>query len=100
MGTMTTLGIVDAIGEGIAGLEQGLVLHLTGNFFPPLPAAYATPLIEAINKVNEEDYDALIELPQGIYPLPRKAVQNSEGVFTVSARDLLEVCRAWEFTSL
>lgn len=56
--------------EGIreSGLDLHTMIHwhLTGNHFPPVPTSMVEPCIEAINAVNEGDYDREVELPEGV----------------------------------
>ena len=47
-------------------LEQAVGIHLQSNHYPPVPSAMIEPCIEAIQKCNEGDSGALIELPEGI----------------------------------
>lgn len=47
-------------------LENQLEWHLTGNHYPPVPRSMIEPCIAAINAVNEEEPDRLIDLPEGV----------------------------------
>ena len=47
-------------------IEQQINLHLQYNFYPPVPSSMVQPCIDAINAIQNEDYFAEIELPQGI----------------------------------
>jgi hypothetical protein len=47
-------------------LEQQLAWHLQSNHFPPVPANMVQPCIEAIDAYNDEDYQKLISLPEGV----------------------------------
>ena len=47
-------------------LNQALGIHLRSNHYPPVPLAMVEPCIEAIDKCNEGDSGALIDLPNGI----------------------------------
>jgi hypothetical protein len=46
-------------------IRQQLVWHLTGNHFPPAPEYMAEPCMAAIDAANEDDWDRLIDLPNG-----------------------------------
>ena len=47
-------------------LEQGIAYHLQGNHYPPVPLSMVQPCIDAIDAYYEEDYDRLIDLPEGV----------------------------------
>lgn len=51
---------------GIMDLERGLAIHLTSNHYPPVPVYMVQPCVDAIDAANAEDYDTLIELPEGV----------------------------------
>lgn len=48
------------------GIRQQLAYHLQGNHYPPVPASMVQPCLDAIDACNDEDYDRLIELPDGV----------------------------------
>lgn len=56
------------LASGIAeiSLEQQIRIQLRSNHYPPVPLSMVDPCIEAINAGREEDYDRLIDLPEGI----------------------------------
>lgn len=62
MGLNNTLGIIES---GIP-LEQQLAYHLTSNHFPPIPTSMVQACIEAIDALNEGNYDKMISLPDGV----------------------------------
>lgn len=56
--------------EGLAdsglSLERSVSIHLTSNHYPPVPTSMVMPCIEAIYAYADEDYQRLIELPEGV----------------------------------
>jgi hypothetical protein len=55
-----------ASGELTLPLEEAIAIHLRSNHYPPVPLSMVTPCIEAIDKCNEGDSGALIDLPDPI----------------------------------
>ena len=47
-------------------LEMALGYHLQGNHYPPVPLSMVQPCIDAIDAYYDEDYDKLIEMPEGV----------------------------------
>jgi hypothetical protein len=47
-------------------LEMALSMHLQGNHYPPVPLSMVQPCIEAIDAYWDEDYNKLIEMPEGV----------------------------------
>jgi hypothetical protein len=47
-------------------LEVALGYHLQGNHYPPVPLSMVQPCIEAIDAYYDEDYNKLIEMPEGV----------------------------------
>lgn len=47
-------------------LEVALGYHLQGNHYPPVPLSMVQPCIEAIDAYYEDDYNKLIEMPEGV----------------------------------
>lgn len=50
----------------ILDLEGSLKLHLTANHYPPVPTSMVQPCIDAIDAYHDEDYQRMIELPEGV----------------------------------
>ena len=48
-------------------IRQQLAYHLQGNHYPPVPVSMVGPCLDAIDACNDEDYQRLIELPEGVY---------------------------------
>jgi len=47
-------------------LEMAISIHLRSNHYPPVPLSMVEPCIEAIDPYYDEDYDKLIEMPEGV----------------------------------
>ena len=47
-------------------LETQLQIHLTSNHYPPVPVSMVQPCIDAIDAFYDEDYNKLIEMPEGV----------------------------------
>jgi hypothetical protein len=62
MGSVTALGIQDSVLD----LETQLAYHLQGNHYPPVPLSMVQPCIDAIDAYYDEDYNKLIEMPEGV----------------------------------
>ena len=48
-------------------LDNAIAIHLQGNHYPPVPLTMVQPCIEAINAYWDEDYDRLIDMPEGLF---------------------------------
>lgn len=44
-------------------LPAQISIHLSSNFYPPVPQSMVSPCVEAIQAYWEDDYQRLIELP-------------------------------------
>ena len=47
--------------------EQAIGIHLQSNHYPPVPLSMVEPCLEAIQRSNEGDAGALIDLPEGVF---------------------------------
>ena len=47
-------------------LETQLQIHLTSNHYPPVPVSMVQPCIDALDAYYDEDYNKLIEMPEGV----------------------------------
>jgi hypothetical protein len=47
-------------------LEMAIGYHLQGNHYPPVPLSMVQPCIDAIDAYYDEDYDRLIDMPEGV----------------------------------
>lgn len=66
MGYQSALSMAGAADEMGLELETVLSWHLTSNHYPPVPTSMIGPCKEAIEAFGDEDYDRLINLPDGI----------------------------------
>lgn len=55
-----------ALSEADISIQQQMAIHLTSNHYPPVPMSMVQPCIDAIYAYDEEEYDKLIELPEGV----------------------------------
>ena len=57
-----------AFAEGIQDLDLEVAIgyHLQGNHYPPVPLSMVEPCIDAIYAAWNQDYNLMIELPQGV----------------------------------
>lgn len=62
MGYSTALDIADTD----ISMEQQIAWHLQGNHYPPVPTSMVQPCIDAINAYWNDDYNAEIEMPEGV----------------------------------
>jgi hypothetical protein len=47
-------------------LETAIGYHLQGNHYPPIPLSMVEPCIDAIDAYWNEDYNKMIEMPEGV----------------------------------
>jgi hypothetical protein len=47
-------------------LEMAISIHLQSNHYPPVPLSMVEPCIEAIDAYYEDNYDKMIEMPEGV----------------------------------
>ena len=52
--------------ESVVDIHQSITIHLTSNHYPPVPVSMVQPCIDAIYACDDEEYDKLIELPEGV----------------------------------
>lgn len=95
MGDFSTQAHADAIRQAYNPLSV-YQLHLTTNFYPPLPSEYGALLREAVEECAYGNYSAYIPLPRHLNPLPADAFEH-EGELVVEASQLVNACRAWPF---
>lgn len=62
MGSVTAIGLA----ESELDLEKQLAYHLQGNHYPPVPLSMVKPCIDAIDAAYDEDYDRMIDMPEGV----------------------------------
>lgn len=77
-----------ASGEFVDSLDRQISIHFSSNCYPPVPQFMVDPAIEAINAINEGDYDLEIDLPSGV---------SFRGAQSVSASKIVDSLRldAW-----
>ena len=61
MGYNTALDLAETL-----DLEVAIGYHLQGNHYPPVPLSMVEPCIEAIDAYYDEDYNKMIEMPEGV----------------------------------
>ena len=61
MGLNTALDLAENL-----DLEMAIGYHLQGNHYPPVPLSMVQPCIDAIDAYYDEDYDRLIDMPEGV----------------------------------
>lgn len=61
MGHFQTVEMIES-----AGLYQSLRWHLQYNHYPPIPEVFVSLCERAIDHANADDWDAVIELPDGV----------------------------------
>jgi hypothetical protein len=47
-------------------MEDSIRIHLQANHYPPVPSSMVQPCIDAIDAYHDEDFNRLIELPEGV----------------------------------
>ena len=47
-------------------LEKQISIHLTSNHYPPVPSFMVPVCIQAISLANDGEWDARIDLPEGV----------------------------------
>lgn len=66
MGRMFADDLAELADDNAIDVSMALLVHLTSNHYPPVPA-YMVPVCEqAIDLANSEDYEALVDLPEGV----------------------------------
>ena len=47
-------------------LKKQIELHLTTNFYPPIPAFMAQTCVDALNAYLERDTNRMVDMPKGV----------------------------------
>ena len=103
MGNLQAADAAKQVRKGVFSLRDAVMVNLSSNHFPPLPAAYADLVIEAINHFNgmtAHDIamdDFMIELPEDLQPKPRNTIETTEGKLYVWGQHLLGITHCWDF---
>jgi hypothetical protein len=66
VGRMTAMGFAESVEEGQLSLEAALGYHLQHNHYPPVPTSMIPVCVQAIELAAEDNYDALVTLPEGV----------------------------------
>jgi hypothetical protein len=61
MGLNTAIDLAESL-----DLETSIGIHLRSNHYPPVPSIMIQPCIDAIDAYYDEDYDRLIDMPEGV----------------------------------
>ena len=63
MGSITAIDLAESVE---LSLEDQIGIHLTSNHYPPVPKSMVPVCIDAIDKANEGDWEAMVKLPEGV----------------------------------
>jgi hypothetical protein len=58
--------IASALTELDVPLKKQIELHLTTNFYPPIPAFMAQTCVDALNAYLERDTNRMVNMPKGV----------------------------------
>ena len=58
--------MAEALSELDAPLLKQIELHLTTNFYPPIPGFMAQTCVDALNAYWEQEVDRRIDMPSGV----------------------------------
>lgn len=99
MGSATAQSLADAAKEG-SSLHALVSMNLTSNHYPPIPASYVDPVVEAIEwHRNGYDEPCDIDITRATKGGCEPHVARWEGeVCYVSSDDLLTITHCWGFT--
>ena len=89
MGHLHAAEFAEAVNDGSLGLRTAISVNLTSNHYPPLPTEYVDPIIEALDAYNEDDPNRRIYLPVSLPLIPRQAVREDDGGFSIDATTLI-----------
>jgi hypothetical protein len=81
-----------ASGEFVPTLNDQIAIHFQSNCYPPIPQIMIPVAIEAIQAVNDEDFDRVIDLPEGVN------FRNATTIKACQAVDALYL-NAWVFVT-
>lgn len=63
MGSITAIDLAESVE---LSLEDQIGIHLTSNHYPPVPRSMVPVCIDAIDKANDGDWEAMVKLPEGV----------------------------------
>ena len=89
MGNLHADAYAEMVKDGQLGLRTAISANLTSNHYPPLPTEYVDPIIEALDAYNEDDPNRKIYLPVSLPLIPRQAVREDDGGFSIDATTLI-----------
>ena len=69
-----------ASGNFEQSLDRQISIHFSSNCYPPVPQFMVQVAIDAIQAVNDEDFDRQIDLPAGVSFRDSKTVKAYEAV--------------------
>jgi hypothetical protein len=65
MGNMTALALAEGVDQ-LTSLKGALAIHLASNHYPPVHPIFIDTCVEAINYAKCEDWDIIIDMPNGV----------------------------------
>lgn len=71
----------ELVENGDLSLRSALAYHLQGNHYPPVPLIMIEPCIAALNAALEDEWNAEIQLPEGVL---------FRGLSTAPAREIID----------
>ena len=66
MGNMQAYSWAESVVSGLATLDQALCCHLSSNHWPAIPGSMVPVAKAAISAIQDEEFDRLIHLPEGV----------------------------------
>ena len=57
----------EVISELDMPLQKQIEMHLSTNFYPPIPRFMAQACVDALNAYWEEDINRMIDMPEGVF---------------------------------
>jgi hypothetical protein len=63
MGHQTAISLKESITDGLASIDQALLIHLLSNHYPPLPSILVDTCKQVITAIQDGEFDKLIDLP-------------------------------------
>lgn len=90
MGRMRAMGMAQQVRAGNVALEVALYDHLRFNHYPPMPTNLANACMKAIERADQGEWHARIEMPEGVL---------FRGSRFATAHQMVESCHLHEFLS-
>lgn len=76
MGAVSAEEMAAMAGEGEISMRMALNWHLTTNHFPPVHTIFVDTAMQAIRLAADEDFDAEIEMPNGLTKTVQSIVEE------------------------